>query len=49
MFFDIWCKARLANGQYIWCWPRYRQSKGSRYDWVMMKFESGKNNEEEAI
>jgi hypothetical protein len=38
MFFDIWCEARLPNGQYIWCWPKYRQSEGSRYDWVMIKF-----------
>jgi hypothetical protein len=49
MFFDIWCEASLPNGQYIQCWPQYRQSKGSRYDWVMMKFESKENNGEEPI
>jgi hypothetical protein len=49
MFFDIWCEARLPNGQYIKCWPQYNQSKVSRYDWVMMKFESEENNGEEAI
>jgi hypothetical protein len=49
IFFDIWCEARLANGQYIQCLSQYRQSKGSRYDWVMMKFESEENNGKEAI
>jgi hypothetical protein len=49
MFFDIWCEARLPNVHYIQCWPQYRQSEGSRYDWVMMKFESEENNGEEAI
>jgi hypothetical protein len=49
MFFDIWFEARLPNGQFIWCWPQYRQSEGSRYDWVMMKFESKGNNGEEPI
>jgi hypothetical protein len=49
MFFDIWCEARLPIGQYIQCWPQYRQSEGSRYDWVMMKFESEEKNGEEAI
>ncbi len=49
MFFDIWCEARLPSGQYIQCWPQFRHSKGSRYDWVMMKFESKENNGEEAI
>jgi hypothetical protein len=49
MFFDIWCEARLPNGQYIQCWPQYKQSERSRYDWVMMKFESKENNGEEAI
>ncbi len=32
MFFDIWCEARLPNGQYIQSWPQYRQSKWSRYN-----------------
>jgi hypothetical protein len=49
MFFKLWCEARLPNGQYIQGWPQYRRSKGSRYDWVMMKFESEENNGEEAI
>jgi hypothetical protein len=49
MFFDIWCEAMLPNGQYIQCWPQYRQSHGSRYEWVMMKFASEENNGEEAI
>lgn len=39
-FYDIWCEARLPNGQYIRCWPQYRSSEGSRYDWVMMSFDS---------
>jgi len=39
-FFDIWCEARLKNGQYIRCWPQYRGNQGTQYDWVMIKFES---------
>lgn len=39
-FFDIWCEARLENGQIIWCWPQYRGTEGSRYDWALIEFES---------
>jgi hypothetical protein len=51
MFFDIWCTARLSNGQYIQWLLASVQTKGgkSRYDWMMMKFESEENNGEEAI
>jgi hypothetical protein len=49
MLFDIWYEARLPNGQYIQCWPQYWQSEGSRYDWVMMKFEYKENNGEQLI
>jgi hypothetical protein len=49
LFFDIWSEARLPTRQHIQCWPQYRQSKGSRYDWVMMKVESKESNGEEAI
>jgi hypothetical protein len=49
MFFDTWCEARLPNGQYIHCWLQYRQSERSRYNWVVMKFESEENNGEEPI
>ena len=39
-FFDIWCEAKLQNGQYIRCWPQYRSGEGIRYDWAMMSFGS---------
>ena len=39
MSFDVWCEAQLSNGEYVRCWPQYRQSKGGeRYDWVMACF-----------
>jgi len=46
-FFDIWCEARLPNGQYIRCWPQYRRSEGTRYDWAMTSFESENDDDEE--
>jgi hypothetical protein len=38
-FFDIWCEAKLPNGQTVRCWPQYRGSQGCKYDWVLVKFE----------
>jgi len=42
---DIWCEAKLQNGQYVRCWPQYRSNQGSRYDWVMVKFDSTEGKE----
>ena len=39
-FFEIWCEARLASGQFVRCWPQYRSGEGSRYDWVMVAFDT---------
>jgi hypothetical protein len=44
-FFDLWCEAKLPNGQHIHCWPQYRGCKGPRYDWVMISFESEEGKE----
>ena len=39
-FFDVWCEAKLPNGEWVRCWPQYRKSLGSRYDWVNVSFDS---------
>jgi hypothetical protein len=44
-FFDLWCEAKLPNGQHIRCWPQYRGCEGPRYDWVMISFESEEGKE----
>jgi hypothetical protein len=28
-YFEIWCEAKLANGQFIRCWPRYHGTNHS--------------------
>jgi len=42
---DIWCEAKLPNGQHVRCWPQYRRNQGARYDWVMVKFDSPEDKE----
>jgi len=38
--FEIWCEAKLPNGDNVRCWPQYRGKEGCRYDWAMVRFES---------
>lgn len=45
-FFDIWCEARLPNGETIRCWPQYRGSQGCKYDWALVKFEVDEEGED---
>lgn len=38
-FFEIWCEAKLPNGQFIRCWPRYHgTNRDQYYDWAMVRF-----------
>lgn len=39
-FFEIWCEAKLPNKQYVRCWPQYRSGQGTRFDWVVVKFQT---------
>ncbi len=48
-FFNMWCKAWLTNGEYIWCWPQYQGNEDSRYHWAMVEFESKNNDEAESL
>lgn len=36
--FDIFCEAKLPNGEWIRCTPQYRSNQGPRYDWAMVSF-----------
>jgi hypothetical protein len=45
-FFEIWCEARLASGQFIRCWPQYHSGEGSRYDWVMVAFDTSEGQKQ---
>lgn len=45
-FFDIWCEARLPNGETIRCWPQYWGSQGCKYDWALVKFEVDEEGED---
>ena len=46
-FFDIWCEAKLANGQCIRCWPKYRgTNRNQYYDWAMVRFHTDNGHTE---
>jgi len=36
--FCIWCEAQIKNGDWIRCWPQYRQTEGPYFDWVYARF-----------
>jgi hypothetical protein len=45
-YFEIWCEDKLANGQYIRCWPRYHGTNRTQYyDWAMVRFDNTNDNE----
>jgi hypothetical protein len=44
--FDLWCKARMANGQTIRCWPQYQGNQGIKHDWVLVRFEVDEDDED---
>ena len=45
-YFEIWCEAKLANGQYIRCWPRYHGTNRTQYyDWAMVRFDNTDDDE----
>ena len=46
-FIDIWCEADLQNGETVRCWQQYRGKEGSRYDWVMVNFNTEDGGEPE--
>jgi hypothetical protein len=48
-FFNLWCKAWLTNGEYIWCWPQYHGKEGSRYNLVRVEFASKDDDEAEPL
>jgi hypothetical protein len=45
-YFEIWCEAKLANGQYIRCWHRYQGTNHTQYyDWSNVCFDNTDDNE----
>jgi hypothetical protein len=45
-YFEIWCEAKIANGQYIRCWPRYHGTNRTQYyDWAIVRFDNTDDNE----
>jgi hypothetical protein len=45
--FDLWCKARMANGQTVRCWPQYQGNQGVKHDWVPVRFEVDEDDEDD--
>jgi hypothetical protein len=44
--FDLWCEARMANGQTVRCWPQNPGNQGVKHDWVLVRFEVDEDDED---